>query len=559
MSHRRIVPIAAALFVVAFAGVAPARPAAVFVQRVAGAVLLTSPAGPAVARNQWVQSQGAVNGVSGYVFEVDPRTHGKRFIVRLTQTSGFDDTNITFYSDLTAGQACGEWDFLNPFEAGRACGTHAILWTFTGGPISFAYEAGDGVDFTNIAESGGGMSLAGRINFTTGTDLAFEGKYVYVGSEDPSPDEGGLHIIDVSNPRSPVEVGHLGCPAQQNDVAVWRGLVVMAIDSASTNVTCNPGLGTEGVRVVDVRDPAKPKQIAFFTGVTGEGAHTVTRIRDTGLVYLNNQFSQRTDVLDLRPVLAGGKPVIAKEISNPNLGCHDISISGTRAFCAATYRTEIWDITDPLAPVVLGRIVNPFIDIHHSTAVEGNTLIIGTEHTGAEAASGCDLGSKGPFGAIWFYDVSNPALARPLGYFNPPETYLGVRCTAHNFNVIPGKNLIVAGWYKAGTRLIDFSDPANPVQKGFIVPDGSVTWSAYWHDGFIYTGDMHRGMDVIAVEGLSPRSTVAGNQQVRPAPKPKPRLPATGVPPFTMPATGVLAIAVSVAAWLRERPRRRSR
>lgn len=406
-----------------------------------------------------------------------------------------------------------------------------MVWVASGGPVSFLYEAGAGVAFGGVQQADG-LSLLGRIDFTTGTDLAFEGRYAYVGSEDPSALEGGLHIVDISNPARPVEVGRLACPAVQNDVGVWRGIVVMAIDSASSNAVCDPGKGKEGVRVVDARNPRKPKQIAFFDQVTGSGAHTVTTVADTGYVYVSNNFGDAVDVIDLRPALRGGKPALVKRIPvAPSAGCHDITVSGARAYCAAMTRTEIWDIADPLAPLVLARIVNPLIDIHHSTAVEGTILVIGDEFTGAEAAAGCQAGERAPTGSLWFYDITDETRPVPHGYFTPREVYPGVRCTAHNFNIVPGRNLVVAGWYKAGTRLVDFSDPAHPTEAGYLIADGAITWSAYWHNGAIFTGDMHRGMDVIGVDGLTTR-VLARRTRPRPErPAPRAPLPATGVKP----------------------------
>jgi hypothetical protein len=484
-------------------------------QTVSGTVLHTSQTG-AVGRNEWIASGGAVNGVSGYVFNVDPATVGKRFIVTLTMTSGFDDTNITFYSAFSATGAttCANYTFLNPSEAGRVCGVLAVVWIATGGPVAFTYAAGDGLAYGGIPVGYGtpNLSLVGRVDFTTGTDLAFEGDYAYVGSEDPSIPEGGLHIVDISDPTSPVQVGYLACPAVQNDVAVWQGIVAMAIDSPSSSAVCNPPTGAQGVRVVDARDPTNPVQIAFFNDVTGGaalggGAHTVTTVGNTGYIYVNNNFGDRTDVIDLNPIfdIPPGPPVMAGSIGSiPDLACHDITVAGNRAYCAATVRTEIWDITDPLAPLILSRIVNPLINIHHSTAVEGDILVIGDEFTGAEAAFGCMSAGNAPTGALWFYDVSDEANPVPLGFFAPPEVYPGVRCTAHNFNIIPGENVVVSAFYKGGTRLIDFSDPANPVEVGFAVPEGAVTWSSYFHDGYVFTGDMHRGMDVLAITGITP-------------------------------------------------------
>ena len=484
------------------------------IQSESGTVLHPAATG-AVARNAWLNSGGQVNGVSGYVFEVDSATVGERFIMRSSDlASPWTDLNVTFYDRVDGTYvACRIYDFLNPYEAGRVCGDLGIVWSFSGGPATFTYEAGPDVAYAETFEQGGPIAHAGRVDFTTGTDLTFEGDYAYVGSEDPDPSEGGLHVIDISDPTNPTEVGHLPCPAQQSDTAVWNGIVVMAIDSPTTNTHCD-GAGQEGARVVDARDPANPTQVAFVAkpaplsvpgvvSVGSGGGHTVTTVGETGFVYVNNYAGGTVTVLDIRPVLTGNKPVEAATLATgPGglSGCHDITIDGGRGYCAAITHTEIWDLSDPLAPSVLGRVVNPAIDIHHSTAVSGNTLVIGDEFTGAEAAMGCQLGSAGPAGALWFYDISDPAVPKVLGYFNTPQTYLGVRYTAHNFNIIPGTTYLVAAWYRAGVRVIDFADPTQPKQIAHAVGDGASTWSAYWYRDAIFTGDMHRGTDVFTLD-----------------------------------------------------------
>jgi len=501
-------------------GLAPAAHATAY-QKVEGTVLHPATTG-AVARDLWVNSGGQVNDVSGHVFEVDPATVGKRFKMSTPGAINDEWTNldVTFYDsyDATGAVACAVYDFNNPVEAGRVCGVLGVVWSFTGVPASFTYEAGDGVTYADTFTKSGPIDHVGRVDFTTGTDLAFEDHYAYVGSEDPSPLEGGLHIIDIANPRAPVEVGHFPCSAQQDDVAVWHGIVVQAIDSPDTNT--NPdcaGTGEEGVRVIDARVPSAPAQIAFFNDVSGDetaplGAHTITKVADTGYVYLSNYYAisgqtASVDVLDLNPVLSGGDPVIVGTIDNvgiPRDGCHDITINdaGTRAYCAAITHTEIWDITDPVHPTSVAIIATPLINIHHSTAVQGNILVIGDEFTGAEAAFGCQLGEKGPFGRISFFDISDETLPKYLGSYQVPEQHDGVRYTAHNFNIIPGTSYLVAAWYKAGTRVIDFSDPTKPVEVAHVMGDGSVTWSAYWYKNAIFTGDLHRGMDVFTLTGL---------------------------------------------------------
>src|SRR5688572_12272307 len=124
------------------------------------------------------------------------------------------------------------------------------------------------------------------IVFDGGTELARSGKYIYAAEldgavESPSrgtkPDEGGLHVIDVSG-KTPKEVGFLHCPGNDNDVEVVKpGLVTMSF----AHNKCVPTAG-EGIMTIDVSNPRKPKVLG---SVNTGGAHTHKPVPGTDLVY----------------------------------------------------------------------------------------------------------------------------------------------------------------------------------------------------------------------------------------------------------------------------------
>jgi hypothetical protein len=88
-----------------------------------------------------------------------------------------------------------------------------------------------------------------------------------------------------------------------------------------------------------------------------------------------------------------GAGVIATPSTLPAIGCHDTTVLLEEKLAAAACisETQLWDITNPAAPVVLSRIVNPAINIHHSTnfSFDGNTVVVSDELGGAAAAPGC--------------------------------------------------------------------------------------------------------------------------------------------------------------------------
>ena len=110
-----------------------------------------------------------------------------------------------------------------------------------------------------------------------------------------------------------------------------------------------------------------------------------------------------------------------------------------------------------------------------------------------------------PLGALWFYDVTDPANPAMEGSYNlPRDDVTNFSCTAHNFDVIPltdGRDVLVSAWYTGGTTVVDFTDPANPLEIGHYLPEGGNSWSSYFYNGYIYANNLgSRGVDVLRLD-----------------------------------------------------------
>jgi hypothetical protein len=168
-------------------------------------------------------------------------------------------------------------------------------------------------------------------------------------------------------------------------------------------------------------------------------------------------------------------------------------------------------------PVVLSRIRNPQMQIHHSSAFswDGQVAVLGDEKGGA-AAAGCANGGNAPTGALWFYDLSDPVRPEVASSYVIPQDEVSTMCTAHNFNVVPttdGSRMLVTSWYHGGTHVIDFTDAEKPQQIAWYrALDGvrNNPWSSYWYHGHVYANNFDagyvpsvpesRGFDVFTVE-----------------------------------------------------------
>lgn len=376
--------------------------------------------------------------------------------------------------------------------------------------------------------------------YRTGSDLAFWGSRLVAGSLPAGTELGGFRLLDISNPAAPAETGQFACRSNQGDVSTWKDLVFVSVDTPVDRPECagavsapttqvTLGQAFEGIRVVSVADPANPRQIAFVDTDCGSHTHTLVPDEANGrlLIYVlsyplgglspecNAVSHRQISVVEVPLKNPAAARVVTTPDVSPAIGCHDVTVFTGLALAAAACISEsqMWDISDPANPRVIAHIVNPAINIHHSTTFtwDGDTIVIGDELGGAAVAPGCLDGDPHlPLGALWFYDVSDPAAPALLGSFSVPQVEASTLCTAHNFNTVPtrsGADVLVSAWYDGGTTVVDFTDPTAARQLGFYTPKAprpATAWSSYWYRGFIYAnnyenGVQSRGVDVMAI------------------------------------------------------------
>jgi hypothetical protein len=393
-----------------------------------------------------------------------------------------------------------------------------------------------------------------RGSYREGSDLAFWGHTAIAGISGSilTPAKvGGFRVMDITRPAEPRKLGQFDCVGPQGDVSIWETLVFVSVDNPRTAPECGAGQASlariedgtawEGVRVVSIADPAHPVQLAFVR--TSCGSHTNTLVPDLAngrvLVYVSSFSSQVVSPDQSRtcdPTQQHRMPIIgvpladpasAKVIADPitfqdaYLGCHDLDVFLAKHLAVASCfnHSQLWDISDPLAPRQLAIIQNPYVlhSMSHSAAFsnDGRTLVIGHELGLGFGAPGCLSGDPAghlPLGALGFYDITDPAHPIARSVFTLPQREASIPCTAHNFNVVPtltGRNVLVVGWQNGGTNVLDFTDPMNVRQVGWYIakdPIHSAVWSAYWYNGAIYANnydepnERSRGLDVLAID-----------------------------------------------------------
>ena len=166
------------------------------------------------------------------------------------------------------------------------------------------------------------------------------------------------------------------------------------------------------------------------------------------------------------------------------------------------------DISDPVNPVRLDHVGRQELrllalgDVQQRRHQGRSSPTSGAAARGRAAAPPISLN----WGADAIFDIVDKKL-RFKGYYKMPAAQTDTEnCVAHNGSIIPvpGRDIMVQGWYQGGVSVFDFTDSANPVEiaffdRGPIDAKNLITggyWSAYWYNGHIYGAEIARGIDV---------------------------------------------------------------
>jgi hypothetical protein len=248
-----------------------------------------------------------------------------------------------------------------------------------------------------------------------------------------------------------------------------------------------------GIRIIDVSDPADPRDAAFFP-TAGRGVHRPIVDVPRRRAYLSSrdhevegQMLWIVDLQDpLHPALIArwwhpGHERGAAADAGGGLGrtLHEARPAGDTLFVSfLDGGLAVLDIADVAHPRLVGtHIVSSAFAPHHHTPLplpERDLLLVTHETVRPECAE--------PPAFLWIYDISDRTRPTPISTFMPepidPTTKLPVRgdfCRrggrygSHNMWA-DGGNLVYVAWFNAGLRVVDISDPYRPTEAGYFVP-----------------------------------------------------------------------------------------
>ena len=394
------------------------------------------------------------------------------------------------------------------------------------------------------------------------SDLAFSGTHLFMGNFH------GFNTYDVEIARKPKLLASAVCPGGQGDVSVHGNLLFMSVEQTRGRIDC----GTQGIqdkvsaerfrgiRIFDISDLGKPRQIAAIQTCRGSHTHTlVPDPKDPGNLYV---YGSGTSLVRSAEELAGcsglkpgedpntalfsvdvikvplAAPQNAKIVNRPRIfadpttgainglwsggehgpgtqktpetnQCHDITVFPQVGLAAGACSGNgiLLDISDPEHPVRLDQATDKnFAYWHSATFNNDGTKVIFTDEWGGGTRPRCRATDPPTWGADAIFDIVDRKL-QFRGYYKMPAAQTEQEnCVAHNGSLIPvpGRDIMAQGWYQGGVSVFDFTDSAHAIEIAFF-DRGPIDaknlivggyWSTYWYNGRIYASEIARGIDI---------------------------------------------------------------
>jgi len=165
-----------------------------------------------------------------------------------------------------------------------------------------------------------------------------------------------------------------------------------------------------------------------------------------------------------------GQPEI-RPPSGPNQ-CHDITLYpevGLAGGACGGYGLLL-DIRDPANPIRLDAVADSNFAYWHSATFNNDaTKILFTDEWGGGGAPKCRATDKYEWGGDAIFTLTGRKMGFQSYYkMAAPQTPLE-NCVAHNGSLIPipGRDIMVQGWYQGGISIFDWTDPGHPKEIAF--------------------------------------------------------------------------------------------
>jgi len=202
--------------------------------------------------------------------------------------------------------------------------------------------------------------------------------------------------------------------------------------------------------------------------------------------------------------------------------CHDITVYpaiGLAGGACGGYGLLL-DIRDPAHPKRLGAAADSNFSYWHSATFNNDgSKILFTDEWGGGLQPRCRATDKKEWGADAIFTLAGGVMTFKSYYKLPVAQTPEENCVAHNGSLIPipGRDIMAQGWYQGGVSVFDFTDPSHVVEIAYFDRGpmdstklvGAGSWSAYWYNGYLYSSEIARGLDILE---LLPSGWISQNE-----------------------------------------------
>jgi hypothetical protein len=297
------------------------------------------------------------------------------------------------------------------------------------------------------------------------SDAAFRQNQIFIGNFH------GFNVYDIESAGKPRQLASVVCPGGQGDVSVHGNLLFMSVEQSRGRLDCGTGgvQGTvsaerfRGIRIFDISDIRRPKQIAAVQTCRGSHTHTLLvspadpqnlyvygsgtgRVRSRaeleGCSALNPEEDSNTALYSIDVIrVPRAAPEKASVVNRPRIfadrttgaiaglfkggdhgpgtqraratnQCHDLTVFPEVGLAAGACSGNgiLLDITDPVNPVRIDEVVDKsFAYWHSATFNNDGSKVIFTDEWGGGTRPRCRATDPPTWGADAIFDIVGPS------------------------------------------------------------------------------------------------------------------------------------------------------
>jgi hypothetical protein len=401
--------------------------------------------------------------------------------------------------------------------------------------------------------SQGDPTIVGNLLFISAEGNGNRNDCAKGGVQDPKDHMAGVRIFDVSNPKSPKLVKNVQtCKGSHTHTLIPspkdKGVVYLYVSGSQA---ARPDSELVGCKNGD--DPADPMNSIYRLDVikvplaNPTQAAVVTGAR----IFTGMEPAPRRTTAGGRGAgrgaggrVAGGRGSDTTPPPRPTgpRNCHDVTAYPAMNILAGACSSYglLVDISNPEKPVRLDAKADTNFSLWH-TAVFSNDgkKVVFTDEWGGGTSPNCQATSMMEMGGNTTLTIDKGKYTQHAYFKIPTAQSPQENCVSHNGGLVPvpGRDIMVQGWYQGGVDVIDFTDPDHPFEIAFFdrgpanapLPPPSAndstagrgrgqrgggnviggSWGAYWYNGLIYSSELARGLDILE---LLPSDKLSANE-----------------------------------------------